>query len=509
MGVSGHVSKIPRDFVTRVVQRWLPTTTEVERFSRIELQKLIEEKAKLERMVTANPVRFFTPNPGGQERFLTCDDPQYRVLALFAGNKSGKSTAGGIRFMERLLGRPLWNPEGRTVEAKTPARGAVFAEDFDSHKETTIPTLLSWLPKGTIRKTNRNPQGHIIEMTCENGSLIHFRTYDQGSEKAEGKDWDIVWCDEPPPRDIYTAVYRGLVAHDGRLIITATLLKEGWLWDEAEKKSFAVFEGDIDDNLWLNAAAKRDFLGALSDDELSVRKTGRPSALTGRIYKMFVDREPLVCRASDLPDPRNCPTLLGIDPHERRPTYALWAYVCEDDTIVWYDYDFLTGSTDDIKNQLHARESFHTTKPRICVMDPNRGKAKQIGGLSWGETFEDFGYDVVFGDDNLHRGHTAVVDYLSSTDTVAPKMIFSAELRGHGGPIYQMLRYGWQDWAGKKMKWERAVKEAPNDRYKDFPDIIRYVAMYRPTYDDLWEGPTVLDRWDGREDRAGRVRGYC
>lgn len=502
----GFVSKIPSTFVDRTVARLLPSADAISRMSRAALLELAAKRDELRALVSAEPARFFVPNRGGQEGFLTCDDRTKRVHALFAGNKHGKSTAGAIKFVERLVGRPVWGAESRVFAADTPARGAVFAEDFDSHKETTIPTILSWFPRGFVKKTLRNPQGHVVEIDLANGSIIHFRTYDQGSDKAEGKDWHVVWCDEPPPRDIYTAIYRGLVAMDGRLLITATLLKEPWLWDEADKASFQVFEGDIDDNTWLNQEAKRDFLGSLSDEELAVRKTGRPATLTGRIYKMLRDCPPFVLPAADLPDPANCPTLLGIDPHERRPTYALWAYVTEDNEIVWFDYDFLVGSTDDIKHQLKAREHFHVTKPRICVMDPNRGKARQLGGVSWAETYEDFGYDVQMGDDNLHRGHTAVVDYLRGPDG-RPRMFFSDALHGHGGPIYQMLRYGWQDWAGRRAKFERAVKETPNDRYKDFPDIIRYVCMMSPNYHDLWEGPEVLDRWPTRNNGRA-IRAY-
>lgn len=496
MGQGGFVSKIPPDFVGRTVARLLPSPSVIAQLDRPGLVSLMAKKEELATLVAAEPHRFFVPNEGGQDAFLSCADETSRVLALFAGNKHGKSTAGAIKFMERLIGKAVWGGEKRTFSAPTPARGAVFAEDFDSHKETTIPTLMSWFPKGFIKKTLRNPQGHVIEMDLANGSIMHFRTYDQGSDKAEGKDWHVVWCDEPPPRDIFTAIYRGLVSMNGKMLLTATLLKEAWLWDEAEKSSFRVFEGDIDDNVWLNPDAKRDFLGSLTDEELAVRKTGRPATLTGRIYKVFRDCEPFVIPPNKLPSPENCPTLLGIDPHERRPTYALWAYVTEENEVVWYDYDFLTGSTDDIKQQLLAREAFHMQKPRICIMDPNRGKAKQINGLSWGETFEDFGYDVVFGDDNIHRGHTAVLDYLCGAE--GPLMLFSEACRGHGGPIYQMLRYGWQDWAGRKAKFERAVKETPNDRYKDFPDIVRYVAMHRPNHRDMWEGPEVLDRWPTR-----------
>ena len=37
----------------------------------------------------------------------------------------------------------------------------LFADDFDSHKEVTLPNYLSWCPKRYIRKINYNPAGNV------------------------------------------------------------------------------------------------------------------------------------------------------------------------------------------------------------------------------------------------------------------------------------------------------------------------------------------------------------
>ena len=499
------VSKIPRSFVDRVVASLLPTREAIRSMPLDKLALLDEEEKGLRGLVERDPIRFFRPTPGGQLAFATCDDPTVRVRGYFAGNKSGKSTIGGVRLLERLNGAPLWDRDNRHYEAKIPSRCCVFAEDFDSHKETTIPTIMSWAPKGFLKKTNRNPAGHIVEMVAANGSIVHFRTYDQGSDKAEGKDWDHVWCDEPPPRDIYTAIYRGLVAHDGQLDITATLLKEAWLWDEAERPSFKIFSGSINDNIWLQDAAKADFLGSLTDEERIVRETGRPTTLTGLIYKCLKDDRPYILPPDELPNPTNCPTVVGIDPHERKPIFAIWAYVTERDQLVVFDYALIHSSGHNslaqIKTQLEQRELMHLTKPRICVMDPNRGRAKQLGGSSWAETFEDFGYDVTMGDDNIHDGHTAVTHAL-----VEGKLLFSENCRGRGGPIWQMLRYGWEDWASKTMRFARTPREVPKDLYKDFPDIIRYLVKSNIKYDELFFGlPVVSTLPEGVRDRELRA----
>jgi hypothetical protein len=49
-------------------------------------------------------------------------------------------------------------------------------------------------------------------------------------------------------------------------------------------------------------------------------------------------------------------------------------------------------------------------------------------------------------------------------------------LRGRGNPLAQLIRYSWDDWArGRRI--EKAPKEKPKELNKDFPDVVRYVAL--------------------------------
>ena len=509
--IGGSPSKIPADFVPKVLASLLPPEEEVSQYSREQLLKLIEKKEELTLLVQQDPVRFFSPNVGGQTGFMECEDPSKRVRCYFAGNKGGKTTGGAIRTNERLLGRPLWGRETRKLSYRVPARGAVFSEDFDSHVEITLPALLSWCPAGEIKKIVKNAAQHPVRLEYRNGSVLHFRTYEQGAEKAEGKDWDVVWVDEPPPRNVYTAIFRGLVATGGVLYITATLLKETWLYDEAEHPHVVIFEGTIHDNRWLNAQARTDFLASLTDDERQVRELGRPASLTGVIYKSFRDGFPFV--VDPYPVPLDCPILMGVDPHERRPLHVAWCFVTPQDEIVWFKYKLVpAGSVEEIKACLKEEESDHPSPTRLVVMDPNRGKAPQIGGVSWQQTFEEFGYEVVLGFDDIRFGHTKMREYLSYElrgEELArpPRMRWMKTCSGKGGPIHQMLRYSWEDWAHRKI--ERAAKEKPKDINKDFPDIHRYVACEQFRYDALEYGYEVWNVLPQRARSRTRVRAYA
>lgn len=512
--IGGAPSKIPPDFVPRVLASLLPTEEEIRQYSRDQLLTLVKKKEDLEELIRNDPVRFFQPNAGGQLGFMECEDPTKRVRCYFAGNKGGKTTGGGIRTVERLLGRALWDRERRQhLRYRTPARGAVFSEDFDSHVEITVPALLSWTPRGEIKKLVKNAAQHPVRLEYKNGSVLHFRTYDQGAEKAEGKDWDVVWVDEPPPRNVYTAILRGLVATGGVLYITATLLKETWLYDESEHDHVVIFEGTIHDNSWINASARNDFLASLTDDERQVRELGKPASLTGVVYKSFRADTPFVVEPH--PIPIDSPIILGVDPHERRPLHCEWAYVTPQDEIVWFKYALIkAGSLAEIKAELREIESEMPSPVRLCIMDPNRGRAKQIGGASWEDTFAgDFGYQVTLGYDNITFGHTKMREYLSyeldGTGSLVrpPRMRWMKTCSGKGGPIHQMLRYSWEDWAHRKI--ERSAKEKPKDLNKDFPDIHRYVACEQLRYDTLEYGHEVWNLLPPQERSRTRVRAYA
>lgn len=481
-------SKLPRDFVARTMKRLLPSAEVIQRMTREQLLKLHEKQLGLRKYIESNPIHFFQPSSGGQRAFVEGNDPQKTIHLYLAGNKSGKSTAGAVKFMERILGRPLWGTETRSFAYPVPARGAIFAEDFDSHKETTIPTLMSWVPKRHFVTCVRNPAGHIIEYVMDNGSLIHFRTYDQGSDKAEGKDWDIVWCDEPPPRDIYTAIFRGLVVHNGTLLITATLLKEAWLYDEGENPYVELTTGEIHDNPWLSQSAKENFLNSLTEEERAVRESGRPATLTGVVYKEFRDDPPFVVPVHEVP--KDCPIIMAVDPHERKPVHVEYGYVTQSDEVVWFEHVKVSQPVSHILERLAEIESTFHSKPCLCIMDPNSGSRIQLNEVSWEGVFLDAGYNVMLGVDDKLFGISATHEYLAGE---TPKMRWMETCRGKGGPIHQMLRYAWDDWA-KQQRMSRDLKEKTKDQNSDWPDLHRYVAVAQLKYDELQFGAPTLDR---------------
>ena len=504
-----YVNKIPPDYVERTLARLLPPRSEIESYTPDQIYQLHQKTEDYKKLIKADPVRFYMPNPGGQWDFMVEEDPTIRVLLFIAGNKTGKTTAGAIKMAEYMVGQILWGHDFRpTKKFKVPCYGCIFAEDFDSHKEVTLPNFLSWCPRKFIRKVNYNPAGNVTSIDFSNGSILFFRTYDQGADKAEGKDWDVVWTDEPPPRNIYTAAMRGIVTLNGIFVITATLLKETWLFDEAEEKDFIRrYRSTIEDNPWINAQARQNFMDSLTEEEREVRVSGNPVGLVGRVYKEFFEASPFIIPDQDFP--ADWPLVMGVDPHERKAVYHLWARVSPDNTLIIFDWALIKGTIEQIQVELLAIDAKHTIPPCLCVMDPNRGKAKQIDEKSWEQVYNDYGYPVMFTDDNIKIGHTVVHSYLLAKNlagVLAPKIRFTDKCRGKGGPIHQMSRYAWDDWQKKRGSGDKAVKETTKEVNKDFPDIVRYLCLADLDFDQLKYGPRVIQNVNLRETYRFGIR---
>src|SRR5271166_1521576 len=136
------------DFVPRALARLLPDPAGLDRDGLI---AFFREKARLEQLIIDNPLLFFEPNDGGQYDFLTFDDPKVQGRYFFAGNKTGKTTGALVNMLEHATGHALWGlPARAALRWRTPTRGAIFCEDFDTHREDILPRLFTWCPRSEL-----------------------------------------------------------------------------------------------------------------------------------------------------------------------------------------------------------------------------------------------------------------------------------------------------------------------------------------------------------------------
>ena len=144
---------------------------------------------------------------------------------MFGGNRSGKTTAGGMEFLFHITGLyPKWYPEERKI--KGIVKGRIIAKDFQKGVgEVIIPFLDEWLDMSLVKKKYRNPIGVPVKWTLKNGNQFDILSHEQNTEQYEGWRGHVAWFDEPPPRDKYIATLRGLVDFGGRNWLTLTPLR--------------------------------------------------------------------------------------------------------------------------------------------------------------------------------------------------------------------------------------------------------------------------------------------
>ena len=212
-------------------------------------------------------ILYYEPHP----KQLLFHTSASNTRAIFGGNRSGKTTSGGMEFLFHMTGLyPKWYPEAQKL--KGPVIGRIVAKDFQKQVgEVIIPFLEEWLDMTLIAKKQRNPIGVPVKWIFKNGSKFDILTHEQNTEQFEGWRGHVAWFDEPPPRDKYIATLRGLVDYRGRNWLTLTPLTQPWLYDEIYTKvsnSIFVVTMDIRDNPYLSEEAIRELKGMNCNKEM-------------------------------------------------------------------------------------------------------------------------------------------------------------------------------------------------------------------------------------------------
>jgi phage terminase large subunit-like protein len=487
--------------------------------------------------------------------------PRRRLLEC--GNKVGKTYIGIGEDLAHSFGKRVWlSPDDPDylVDVKVPNKGVIGCETLQhSVMEKIWPVLKELIPKTCQYQAKKNPQGVIQRISfltdpegqpCE--SEIFIRSYDQEAEDYEGIDVDWAHWDEPPPRAILQAAERGKVVTNAPSWFTMTPLKEAYIYDEyslkaanngGEDDEIAVFRGEIWDNCqdWCRACNKSfpengksratkvcpgcnkvlgfipragidEYLKTLDPEEREAREKGLWKHLSGLVYKNL-DREQHVY--ADFPIPKNWMHIEGIDPHDARPTAYLYGAVSPEEIeidkktrhrIYWYDYLKLKGDMDTIVRDIKMKREKHGySKPVFVMMDAKYGERTEMEGRCWESELRKRGIGFIKLSESkpgdVELGHKLVREYLNMHHSTLlgktkPGMLFAKDgCSGTGGPLHSMFNYQYKEDADK-----------PDEQFKDFPDIIRYVAIEQPMYRSVESEAKVVSLIQERMNKAIKAR---
>jgi len=286
----------------------------------------------------ANKLSLYKPHDGcggfdpsienGQIAFHRSQAP---IRMMVTGNRGGKTEASIMEASWLATGTHPYR------KMKIPCKGKLYGESFPVIMETLWPKLEKWLPKSALdprKPFHFNQMGYLTRINFLCGSFIAIGSYDQEYDKAEGSDWDFVGFDEPPPRELFVALMRGLVDRGICMWFSMTPLKEAWIYDElwqpgvaGTKKHVETFNWSSYGNPYVNKEALDLFASDLTPDERLVRIEGLFKKLQGLVIKTYEpeysDIEPF-----ELDD--NFSIYEGLDVHSDKPNCALWKAIDQD-----------------------------------------------------------------------------------------------------------------------------------------------------------------------------------
>lgn len=440
-----------------------------------------------------------------------------KIRFLCGGNRSGKTEAGAWEDAAHLTGLyPEWFPTN--LRLSTPNRGRVIVTDYAKGGAVYEEKLFKFLPPERVVSVRRTNKGALesVEVRHISGGIssVEIMTHEQDDMVFQG--WSGHWAhfDEAPPREKFIFTLRGLIDYKGRCWLTLTPLREPWLYDEfiskaKDDKDVYFLNVDMYDNPFTTKEEKDFFAKRLTEDEKEAMIHGRFRHLTGLVYKTF-DPSVHVIPKDKIKIGSKWPKFFVCDPHDRKPHFGIWATVDPLGNIYIIGEIKFPGTIQEFAKQVFMRELLNkdlAIKPAevIRVGDPNKmNTPSAVNGLKLKEEFSKYGLHFITDvNDDIALGHLAVAGKLAYdktkplSTTNKPKLYFLQE--NCQDVIRYMQLYVWDEWKGSG-KDSRGQKEKPQEKFKDFPDCIRYLVVYNPAY--------MEDESDPLPFRPGSTTGY-
>lgn len=323
----------------------------------------------------ACPAFYYRPNTAASEEFIVShggsrgslskgDTPFFESDAsrrvAIGGNRSGKSTKLVLEAGAFCIGcRPWYPPDNEWFRRGLPeqprlkrVRVHFVVSNFDTQLNEILDELGRWWPEVWYDKIKVD--GKVRQINWLGGQGVwYFLSHKQFTEDFEGIETDLAVWNEPPPKDKWVALHRGLVSSGGRAIVGATpLTKSDWFWNDVinpntdgVNRNYLITYHSIWDNCAENggcATQKAEnvaaFLEDVADpDERLAREHGHPMHLAGLILKDFRPEQHLI---DPFPLPENAMIVGGIDPAGSKPFAGLFCAYLPDPKLGWVGHFF-------------------------------------------------------------------------------------------------------------------------------------------------------------------------
>ena len=362
--------------------------------------RALELAQALRRIERFNRINQYDPYPYQQKFHKTGSEANQRLL--MAANRIGKSFSGAAEMSYHLTGiYPDWWEGRRYHQPITAWAGGVSNEttrdivQFELLGSPDDPDAFGSgaIPKSKIIKTERKPgvpnakSVALIQHVSGGNSSLHFKAYEMGVEKWQGRSVDCIWLDEEPSRELYSQAVTRTLDRKGMVYMTFTPesgmtetvasfmnnLQQGQsltnaTWDDASEKVTSLKGGQGH----LNEDVMTQILSSYSPHEREMRRYGRPSIGSGLVFPVQEDK--LMIDPMQLED--HWPRIAGIDFGWDHPTAVVWVAWDKDEDEL-YIYDCYRQSK--ASPSVHAA-SIRTRSESVPIAYPHDGNRRDSMG---------------------------------------------------------------------------------------------------------------------------------
>lgn len=459
---------------------------------RQQYKQLTIYRRELERRIRENGIKYYRPHRKQAEFHAS----RKRNRWMFGGNRTGKTVSGGAEAVWYATGLHPYK------SIKTPNRGWVVSLTNEVQRDVAQKEILRWLPRSMIAEvhmrkgTKDNLESGIIDfLQLTNGSVIGFKSCDQGREKFQGTSQHWIWFDEEPPEPIYKECKMRVLDTVGDMWGTMTPLQGlTWVYDtiymnEIGDPEVKYWLMEWADNPHLSPEAIAELEATMTEDEREARQYGKFVAMSGLVYKEFNEDIHVI---DPFPIPREWYDKLSIDPGLDAPLSAHFYAVDNDYNIYVIEEHYKAGES----VEWHA-ERLHEIARRLDWPLDHGGRLRAIidsaanqKTLAAEKSVTELFYEHrVLADTNVDKdkwtGIQRVKQYLKlrahpQVDVWPrgkPKLFI---FRNCVNMIREIKSYRWKPQTEKGVQIDEPIKK--NDHAMD---DLRYYVMSRPDLPDL------------------------
>lgn len=457
-----------------------------------------EALAEISRRMREEKAEFYKPHPG-QEKFHRS---RKRIRGVFAGNRWGKTYAGGMELHWHVSKtHPYWPPL-----SEGPVKARVCCVDLKTlYKAVLEDTFKVLVPRRYLKGGSWDTAFSTEKMTLyyENGGFIEFMYYTQEVEAFAGVARHVIWEDEEAPELIHRENMARLSTTKGIMIITMTPVRpQMWVISEIYEKAetdpnIEVFTGWATENPTVDPETIEMMLSQINDPvERNSRLKGEFTWYAGKIYPDYGD----INRVDPFKPPEEWQMVVAIDPHDTKETAATFGYWTKQNDLYIMDEMWESGDVKYLANAI--RMKMEKREPAAILIDPSSDRDPKIHGTEsiYRKFQNEFGDMVKWTSKpgSVWMGIEDVRGMLKIRHaTNLPKLFVCAQ----NCPMtdWQLSHYGLRPpTAADQYRYD----PKPIKVKDDFCDCVRGTVMYGKPMDDV--GRYMVDE---SEDRFG-IRSY-